>query len=412
VWAQNSAHFGAPKFVPENGRLLVIGQDLGAVGGLDAYTNGYVDTNGQIPAGVTTYTDIPDLGGLTSRVNYGAGDINAQAYVEDETFDNSAIVIGLYMVGNTNGIIGGFRNNIIRQLGQWIKDADRPVFLRIGYEFDGPWNSYAPADYIAAYQQIVHIMDEEEVTNIAYVWQSAGINTSNISRWYPGDEYVNWVGYSFFDGGNPGQSIRNFAEEHNKPIMIAEATPRMDLKTVNADAAIRGWFSPLFTQIDGNDNIKALSYINVDWDSQTMWQGQGWGDSRVEVNEGVQEYWLNRTNQDEWLKASPTLFEDLKYSLWRDSLIENKVTGIEDFIEESAPYKLTMELGQPILQAVNGSLDQLEIYSPEGKRLYFTNEPRTRYLLPEVIRNRPIIIRALHGNAVHVHKHLISVSNE
>ncbi|HAA14117.1 MAG TPA: 1,4-beta-xylanase, partial [Cytophagales bacterium] len=53
VWAQNSAHFGAPKFVPENGRLLVIGQDLGAVGGLDAYTNGYVDTNGQIPAGVT-----------------------------------------------------------------------------------------------------------------------------------------------------------------------------------------------------------------------------------------------------------------------------------------------------------------------------------------------------------------------
>ncbi|MEL6534029.1 MAG: glycosyl hydrolase [Bacteroidota bacterium] len=392
--------------------MLIIGQDLGAVGGLDAYPDGYVDNNNQIPAGVTTYTDIPNLGGLASRVNYGAGDINAQAYLDDETFNNSAIIIGLYMVGNTAGIIGGFRNNVIRELGQWIKAADRPVFLRIGYEFDGPWNNYAPADYIAAYQQIVHIMDEEEVTNVAYVWQSAGINTANISRWYPGDEYVNWVAYSFFDGGNPGQSIRDFAAQHNKPIMIAEATPRMDLKTVNADAAIRGWFAPLFTQIDGNERIKALAYINVNWDSQTMWQGQGWGDSRVEVNEGVQEYWLNRTQQAEWLKASPTLFEELQYTLWRDSLIVNQVTGIEDIEETTQPYQLKWERGEVTLHTHQGTLDQLEIFTPQGKRIYYTDEPRDWYPLPRRILNQPIIIRALRANEVYVHKHLLSISYE
>ena len=44
LFAQQSGHYGAPKYVPEGGmKLLIMGQDLGAVGGLVDYSDGYVD---------------------------------------------------------------------------------------------------------------------------------------------------------------------------------------------------------------------------------------------------------------------------------------------------------------------------------------------------------------------------------
>ncbi|MEL7220626.1 MAG: glycosyl hydrolase, partial [Bacteroidota bacterium] len=235
---QDSANFGAAKFAPEDGKkLLIIGQDLGFVGGLNTYTNGYVDQfSSHVPAGVTSYTSIPSLGGLTNRANWGAGDVQAQAYLNDPTFNHSFIVIGLYLVGVLEGINDGDHDQSIQTLANWIKGQNRPVFIRIGYEFEGPWNAYAPNAFRDAWRHIVHIFDEEEVRNVAYVWQSAGLNYSNILDWYPGDEYVNWLGYSQFDGQNMGQSIKSLAIQRNKPIMIAEATPRVDLGDGNGQA--------------------------------------------------------------------------------------------------------------------------------------------------------------------------------
>ena len=340
-FSQKSAHFGAAKYVPEGGKkLLILGQDLGSVGGLSAYTNGYIDNVGHIPAGVTTYTDIPNLGGLERIANWGAGDINGQAYVNDPSFDNACIAIGLFINGRLNGISSGFLNGSIRNLANWIKATERPVFLRIGYEFDGPWNDLIPSQYKEAWIHIVKIFDEEDVRNVAYVWQSAGINTPNIDRWYPGDEYVNWVAYSHFDGPNPGQSIRDFAAEHDKPIMIAEATPRgRDLSTGVGETEWDRWFDPLFRTIDSNTNIKALAYINANWEAQSMWQGEGWGDTRVETNSFITDQWLSEINDGTWLLSSDNLLTELQYTFWQETTILSANKEIENrfdlFIDES-----------------------------------------------------------------------------
>lgn len=321
--AQESAHFGAAKYVPKDGKkLLILGQDLGAVGGLDTHRDGYVDNLDQVPAGVTTYTSIPSLSGLQGYTNWGAGDINAQAYLEDADFDYSVIAIGLYVNGELRNIRDGFWNHKLRTLAGWIKDSSRPVFLRIGYEFDGPWNGLDPEEYVEAWQHIVHVFDSEQVRNVAYVWQSAGINTSNIERWYPGDAYVNWVGYSHFDGQNIGQSIRQFADEHDKPIMIAEATPRgRDLENAVGQSVWDQWFDPLFTSINSNEKIKALAYINADWDAQPMWSGQGWGDSRIQVNSYVEEQWRDEIENNNWLLSDEHLFEALRFDFWEDYVL-------------------------------------------------------------------------------------------
>lgn len=318
---QQSSHKGAPKYAPPDGKkLLIIGQDLGAVGGLDTYTDGYIDHITGIPAGVTTYTSLPSLSGLESKVNYGSGDVHAAAYLADDTFDNSAIVIGLYIVNQLDNIKSGNSDESIVDLATWIKNADRPVFLRIGYEFDGSWNDYDPEKFKAAWIYIVKKFDALQVRNVAYVWQSAGINTSNIERWYPGDEYVNWMGYSHFDGPKPGQSIIDFAELHDKPIMIAEATPRVDLKTGSGSDHWTNWYEPVFDKIYNNDRIKAFAYINVDWESQSMWTGQGWGDSRIQTNETVKSNWELELAKDYWIFGDESLFEIMDFQKWKDSI--------------------------------------------------------------------------------------------
>ncbi len=291
--AQQSADFGAAKFAPSEGKkLLIIGQDLGAVGGLEAYTEGYIDAfDTHFPAGITTYTSLPSLAGLAEPTNWGAGDVHGAAYLTDPAFKHSCIAIGLYLVDQLKGIIAGEHDKAIVQLAQWIKATKRPVFLRIGYEFDGEWNHYKPQHYIKAWRHIVHLFDQEEVQNVAYVWQSVGISTPKFNKLYPGDEYVNWVGYSHFDGLKPGQGMQAFAEEHDKPLMIAEATPRIELDRGNPQAHWNHWFDPLFRTVYQSNRIKAVAYINADCDRQPMWIGKGWGDSRVQASPFINDCW-------------------------------------------------------------------------------------------------------------------------
>ncbi len=377
LFGQSSGDFGAPKYAPEDGKqLLILGQDLGAVGGLDAYTDGYVDNvEGHIPAGVTTYTSIPSLGGLATQANWGSGDVNGQTYLEDETFDNSVISIGLYLVNELGNIAAGNHDNSIRTLATWIKGSNRPVFLRIGYEFDGPWNGYNAAQYITAYRHIVGIFDVEEVCNVAYVWQSAGINTASIQNWYPGDEYVNWLGYSHFDGPNPGQRMRDFAEEKNKPIMIAEATPRRDLGVGDGQNHWDAWFAGLFSSVYESDKIKALAYINVDWDSQPMWNGQGWGDSRVQVNETILNNWISEIENGTWLTANDTIFEQLAYDP------SAQCTAVSTKEISWQPQLIVKQNTEGIYISTKDfqTLDGLSIFDLNGRLLYENKSAKSEY---------------------------------
>lgn len=374
--AQISAHHGAPKYAPEDGKkMLIMGQDLGSVGGLTGYEDGYIDHLGNYPAGVTTYTSLPSLSGLKSKTNWGAGDVHADAYTEDQNFDNAFIAVGLHIVGQLSAINGGYIDDKIEILGSWIKDQDRPVYLRIGYEFDGSWNNYDPESFKTAWKRIVLIFDRLEVLNVVYVWQSAGINTPNIERWYPGDEFVNWVGYSHFDGGNPGQSIRDFAEEHDKPIMIAEATPRRDLSVGSGAEHWSAWYNSLFASIYKNDRIKALAYINADWDNQPMWKGQGWGDSRVQINEEVLMNWRNEMNRSEWVFANETLFEDLGHEEWLNTIIlDSEISrSVDQMLVDKNDNILTIRLSN------NSTLNGLFIWDLSGQLIEANGSEMSQY---------------------------------
>ena len=50
------------------------------------------------------------------------------------------------------------------------------------------------------------------------------------------------------------------------------------------------WYAKVLDLILKYD-IDMWSYINCDWDSQSMWRGVGFGDSRLSSNEAVMEKW-------------------------------------------------------------------------------------------------------------------------
>lgn len=324
--AQVGTMNGTAKFAPPDGKtLFIIGQDLGAVGGLADYTDGYTDHIAPTPGGVTTYTDIATLSGLANLANYGSGDVSAQLLVDSPTYADSALAIGLWMSGGGEALVAsGALDGQIDMLGAWIKVQDRPVFLRIGYEFDGEWNAYEPEPYVQAFRRIVDRFRASGVENVATVWQSATHHSPHYGghewmAWYPGDDYVNWFGLSYFEPRLPIlNSFLDLARAHNKPVMIAESAPKgaSTSETQRPELLWQTWYQPFFDFIYTNsDVIRAVAYINVDWDSQPMWSGHEdrWGDSRVQANDVIAAHWRSELEKPLWLHASPDLFAQLGY---------------------------------------------------------------------------------------------------
>lgn len=292
------------KFEPPAGRILLIGgqnlEDIQAT----------IEASHQIPGGVMSYTSLAQAEGTETAYKAGDGTQHAQKLVE--LYPQSALQIGLWMVGDCGRIASGDLDSAIDRLGEWIRKTNRPVYLRVGYEFDGPHNHYPPKDYVKAYQRLVDRFRKNGITNVAFVWHSYGsVASKDISPWYPGDSYVDWVGLSYFNQPQGYMKpVVEFAKLHQKPLMIGEASPWvMQTKYANSWNL---WFKPLF-KFARENNVKAISYISCDWNSMAQFAGQKWGDTRLQTSPEILKQWLSETSQATYLKASPELFKTLGF---------------------------------------------------------------------------------------------------
>lgn len=322
---------------PDQGILFSIGQDVDSI-------NNYAEhSNTPDLAGVVNYVGIQYLDGLLFEGNSGAGRNNIHELAEK--YPNSALIIGVSMNGVISRVAAGeFNENIdilLRALGAY----NRPIYLRWAYEVDGPWNGHNPNDLIRSWRYVhQRIRDLGYEKQIALVFQVATYCPvyTDFERWWPGDQFVDWVGFSYFAPQDCNwQRIHEFLrfnQRHgHKPVFINESSPQRyqisDL-TYSYDPA-QGtnriqksaqqiwdeWFIPYFNMInDPSNNIKAITYINADWDNQPRWGDFGdgysegyWGDSRVQVNPIIFSYWLQEINKPRYIHLSENLFERLGF---------------------------------------------------------------------------------------------------
>ncbi len=223
------------KFEPADGKvILFVGQELESIGGTNKYNDGYYD-HFPAPGGFTQYTNFltrtnsfglvfKGLEGLNTLEDWGDGPENMSIPIADPDFKNSCLAIGLDISqGNDSITAAGAHDDLIYKLGNWLKDLNnRPVFLRIGYEFDGfDWNHYKKEFYIPAWQRIKTKLDSMGVNNVAYVWQSkgAGSDRKEMDSFYPGDDYVDWVAYSYFIPADSSHPMIQFARDHKNCLL-------------------------------------------------------------------------------------------------------------------------------------------------------------------------------------------------
>ena len=327
LWTDLFSDSYSARFSPPSGKILVFaGQDNKSVGGTAKYRDGYVDNIG-VPAGITHYVYFAEgwtnkfnrtyakgkVDGLNEETEWAAGPMNQKAYLDSPVLDRCVMHLSISMEGNSeDSVADGTYDHLIDELVDFVRDhSDHPFLIRIGYEFDGGWNAYDPQNFKAAFRRIVEALQKAKLTNFATVYaSSSGAKPQQFIDFDPGTEYYDWVGYSWWGGDHDGQAALDFARMVKKPIFIAEATPRGIFFDKGDHQGIwDSWFTKFFKHIEDNkDVVRAVSYINADWESQDMWTGDGWGQTRLETAPLLKSKWLEKMAESQFVNASDKPF--------------------------------------------------------------------------------------------------------
>jgi hypothetical protein len=265
-----------------------------------------------LPAGAAFYTSLHGNGFDGPHANM-PGDNHQDFWYLQTVYQPLILQVALWMgADELSKVNSGEFDAKISQLITRLENSEQRVLLRIGYEFDGPHNRYQPTEYVAAYRRIAK--QARRADNIELVWHSFAMlptyQERDVMEWYPGDRFVDWFAISYFQVGKDGyhaepnrQRIIALAREKKKPVMIAEASAiryTVTQKQTVGKSYWDYWYQPFFDLIESTPEIKAVSMINVNWDSQAQHQLLEWGDARIASDPYVLKRWREKMNKPYW----------------------------------------------------------------------------------------------------------------
>jgi mannan endo-1,4-beta-mannosidase len=150
------------------------------------------------------------------------------------------------------------------------------VIVSFGHEMNGSWYSWgyrhtSPAEFVAAWRHVVRVFRDAGATNVTWLWtanvfQHGRLGVASPAPWWPGRQYVTWVG---IDGYYP-RTVRPFAqlfgptitavrEFTRDPILISETGA---LRAAGQPAKIAGLFA----------GIRTYQLLGFIWfDANTHW---------------------------------------------------------------------------------------------------------------------------------------------
>ena len=307
------------KYEPAGDEVLVfVGQDNATVGSNFTYTDGYAD-NLSVPAGITHYLGFAGsrVVGLSFTANWGAGPMNLKHYVDSDLLEGTIMHVAIDMVDAEELVASGAKDSLITELADFMNSyPEYPFLLRIGYEFDGGHNRYVPDDWRRAWIRIVDKLREAGVTNFATMMHALSMDTpENVwNQFYPGDDYVDWLGYSYWSGSSTTAPSLEYARRLNKPVCLCESSPvGFDLEQGNGEMIWNSWFVNYFDHIESNsDVVRAISYISLDWPSQPLWVNSiffNTTDGRIHVNPFIETNWLNKMAEPGYIHTPDGVYD-------------------------------------------------------------------------------------------------------
>lgn len=175
-------------------------------------------------------------------------------------------------------VTDGSKDSYIKAQADAIRSYGKPVFVRLDWEMNAnadwypDWNEPAvsPAEFIASWQHVYRLFQQENATNAAFVWCPTlwnGPADLSPSAWYPGDQYVDWIGVDAYPQSavesfiltGPGGLVEqeSFAAQHTKPMMVAEWAPALPQPDTKAAIDLLFDFAAKYPK-----TVKALVYFD------------------------------------------------------------------------------------------------------------------------------------------------------
>ncbi|GAA3336481.1 hypothetical protein GCM10020358_08810 [Amorphoplanes nipponensis] len=172
-------------------------------------------------------------------------------------------------------ITSGDSDALIARAARQLKQQDRPVLLRWGWEMNGDWYKWSAARngkdgkaYVAAWRRLHDIFAGEKATNVSWVW-SPNWNSSPVAEWntfaalYPGDEYVDWVGVSGYNlhRETPDKLFGGIYQAYaaRKPLLITEVGAMDRGGRTKAD-----WIALLAAWVEAHPGVGGVTWFDTD----------------------------------------------------------------------------------------------------------------------------------------------------
>ncbi len=217
----------------------------------------------------------------------------------------------------------------LNDLADIFKKYKKPVMIRIGGEFNGPWKGYHPYEYPKAFRKIVNLFRAKGVDNVAFIWAYMPAapddfdekNSGGEYKWFPGDDVIDWYGIDIYSPQEISGAIEkngvltafgkttkfmNMANAHHKPVIMAESgVAKLDITSSLEDgkADWDAFFKPLFAFMTTNPQLKWFHFLNFDWTKDKYYLSSGWKNSDITENEYITEQFIAEIQKPKYLHS-------------------------------------------------------------------------------------------------------------
>jgi hypothetical protein len=191
-------------------------------------------------------------------------------------------------------ILSGRYDAYILRTAQAISRLPGPVMLRFAHEMNGDWYPWGlgisgnrPDQYVAVWRHVHSLFEQAGADNVYWVW-SPNIDNADPALFFPGDEYVDWVGLVGFNNSAWGlwrtfseifgPTYQRITEISARPVIITEVGTTEGSARVGGDKA--AWIRNMYLDEIPNrfPRIKAVIWFDEDKSSY------GEGDYRINTS--------------------------------------------------------------------------------------------------------------------------------
>jgi len=180
-------------------------------------------------------------------------------------------------IADTRRIARGEFDAYFEDAADAVKRFGGPVFISVNHEMNGTWYPYSEAykkgatmtadDFIASWKRIVDVFRRKGANNVAWVWSPNVPDVGGVpfSKYYPGDDYVDWVGVSLYSGeAITGLDKIYKAYAARKPFFVTEWATGPDKSKHNRNFPGEAkWIDEFFKGIEKNyPRVKAISWFH------------------------------------------------------------------------------------------------------------------------------------------------------